>query len=720
MLCKPCWNIHKPQRGDCDTYADAVKGLLLSRSATTQAGGTVTGTKATTGTGKATDSDAKATKPQAASGTDATTMSAATASGNHVDSDASMLTHSEPESGTSTKDASMLTHSEPESGTTSTTGNRDAQAAATASGTTTTVTATGRGTAIEAVQADLDLDAPSRATTETRTDNTLPVSQAGTVTGMPASIISTVSVTTDATIVTVTGGGDHDASACTSTSGAIGAAGTQAATIPVVSIAVGGTPRLPGQATVTTELEARATGDAAATTGIPPDNPGPEAATTTVTGTASEATRDDSDFTHVLDAPGRATTTTDATIVTGGDASTVLAAGTATTITGTDGGHASGGRGGRGSRGSRGSRGASGRGGHGGRGDNSTTGSNIGESGTSASMDLDPSDMPFLFAQIDELIELWAGFPDSETAEMLIESADGMLESTDIEYTSNQMCSLEHLKRLVLRAAVDLDSAESVHSKPPSQAAVQCCIKECCDAAVLSCVQCEGLWFCSDLHHSHEAHSNLTLKEELSRAGLSMALPDRLLPLQERNHAAVVQLEIDGSLSVSGPDSDLASSTNIAISTEDVFVLVLAIGDAKSDVARANYWAQQAAISGSQLSKLAGLKAFDGSKRIKVVGVSDTSNFDVKGKTFSHICADFSKVTDSATRGVKTMYDSCVFRYGRLPDVVCLDYFWLQRGYYTHRYGKMWVEHAIFALSEYPLTKKVIGFNVMVLFALCN
>ena len=46
------------------------------------------------------------------------------------------------------------------------------------------------------------------------------------------------------------------------------------------------------------------------------------------------------------------------------------------------------------------------------------------------------------------------------------------------------------------------------------------------------------------------------------------------------------------------------------------------------------------------------------------------------------------------------MYRKCQLRFDRYPDVVWLDYFWLQTEYYEQSYGLYWIEHSIFALTE--------------------
>jgi hypothetical protein len=163
---------------------------------------------------------------------------------------------------------------------------------------------------------------------------------------------------------------------------------------------------------------------------------------------------------------------------------------------------------------------------------------------------------------------------------------------------------------------------------------------------------------------------------------------------------------------ISGTSSDFIVHVNRA------FILILAVGESESDAlaARANYWATQE-LTEDQLSYLQVDSSvlelgLDPNAETVIITASskNTSRYSHDARRYFHVSGDFKTF-----RGVEAIYSEIVERFGRLPDIVILDYFWLQAGWFDFgHYGDNWVNHAIYALTEVKSINKVKAFIVPV------
>ena len=90
---------------------------------------------------------------------------------------------------------------------------------------------------------------------------------------------------------------------------------------------------------------------------------------------------------------------------------------------------------------------------------------------------------------------------------------------------------------------------------------------------------------------------------------------------------------------------------------KDNLVLALAMGDSASDTARLNYWSTHACQCVTACSN-------------KKSGAPFNSN----GRAYDHLDNDFSSV-----RGMRQVLADYRTRYGRYPDAILLDYFFMQQ-----------------------------------------
>ena len=144
-------------------------------------------------------------------------------------------------------------------------------------------------------------------------------------------------------------------------------------------------------------------------------------------------------------------------------------------------------------------------------------------------------------------------------------------------------------------------------------------------------------------------------------------------------------------------------------------VAIFAVGESESDFARANFWATRK-FTEEQLLYILPDSAWelswdqDTMSETVIVAVNTQTALSSRRRRYFHVSGDFKTL-----RGVQAIFSEIDQRFGRLPDIVILDYFWLQAGWFDFgHYGSSWVNHVIYTLTEAKSINKVKTFIVPV------